>query len=321
MTAYRRRNPEDKVMLVDRTILLLRRIVQGCILLILKASQFSFAAVQLLFTGCFAAAYMMLRIVCCCCFIPFQYLTPNLTEEEKGLVYRLREKAQVPYDAENNDHRRTLCLLYRYAFSEESESLPHSMLSEKWKDVGFQSNDPAKDFRGGGLISLQHLVYYAESNHCTFRRLVNLSQASRYMLALTSIRLTFFMLKYFGLDSKTPLADPQNMETSMRRKLKNLCTFISQETNSSVTNKSLEPRLEGYARLHGLLMDLHFAAWTESTWTCDPGKLRSAEHACQAVFSKVIESKLFDNFELFDRECMQFDVSWLTKDDIGKKVI
>lgn len=46
-----------------------------------------------------------------------------------------------------------------------------SRVSEQWKDLGFQGNDPATDFRGMGLFGLSCLQYPTNHfmymvNHC-----------------------------------------------------------------------------------------------------------------------------------------------------------
>lgn len=40
-----------------------------------------------------------------------------------------------------------------------------SRVSPQWKEIGFQGEDPATDFRGMGILGLQCLLYLAE--HCT----------------------------------------------------------------------------------------------------------------------------------------------------------
>ncbi|KAF7029420.1 hypothetical protein CFC21_041174 [Triticum aestivum] len=33
--------------------------------------------------------------------------------------------------------------------------------SEQWKEMGWQGTDPSTDFRGGGFISLENLLFFA----------------------------------------------------------------------------------------------------------------------------------------------------------------
>jgi hypothetical protein len=37
------------------------------------------------------------------------------------------------------------------------------MISDKWKDIGFQGKDPRTDFRGGGHLSLLGLLYVVDN--------------------------------------------------------------------------------------------------------------------------------------------------------------
>ena len=46
------------------------------------------------------------------------------------------------------------------AFYEEA---PADLKSAKWTQIGFQGQNPRTDFRGGGYLSLQCLVYFAKT--------------------------------------------------------------------------------------------------------------------------------------------------------------
>ncbi|CBI29161.3 unnamed protein product, partial [Vitis vinifera] len=37
-----------------------------------------------------------------------------------------------------------------------------SLKSELWKEMGWQGTDPSIDFRGGGFISLENLIFFAK---------------------------------------------------------------------------------------------------------------------------------------------------------------
>lgn len=72
-----------------------------------------------------------------------------------------------------------------------------SRVSEQWKALGFQGNDPATDFRGMGILGLRHLVYFAEKHGGEWRELLE-SQARRrerqYPVAVAGINLTFMLV-------------------------------------------------------------------------------------------------------------------------------
>jgi ELMO/CED-12 family len=50
---------------------------------------------------------------------------------------------------------------------------------ERWKDAGFQGEDPANDFRGGGIYSLLNLLYMAQNHEETFQRLLTKADGER----------------------------------------------------------------------------------------------------------------------------------------------
>lgn len=76
-------------------------------------------------------------------------------------------------------------------------SLPKSETSPDWTLIGFQGTDPLSDFRGGGLLSLQQLAYFAE-NYKNEVKSIN-SRANHptkgYGWAITGINITVLLIK------------------------------------------------------------------------------------------------------------------------------
>lgn len=64
------------------------------------------------------------------------------------------------YDASSARHVGLLRRLWAACFP-DADFEPQS---PRWKTIGFQHTDPASDFRGGGLLSLRALVYFAEKH-------------------------------------------------------------------------------------------------------------------------------------------------------------
>lgn len=58
----------------------------------------------------------------------------------------------------------------------KSEASPFAAVSERWKEMGWQSDDPSRDFRGGGFLSLECLVTFAEERTDLFHQLLAASQ-------------------------------------------------------------------------------------------------------------------------------------------------
>eukprot|EP00891_Asterochloris_glomerata_P005132 jgi/Astpho2/5132/gw1.00073.40.1_t len=85
------------------------------------------------------------------------------------------QRAAVPYDAEDPEHKALLRELWEAAFPGEEFAVP----SRRWKDMGWQGTDPATDFRGGGLMALQNLVYMAHRKPQLFDTLLHKKQGER----------------------------------------------------------------------------------------------------------------------------------------------
>jgi ELMO domain-containing protein len=58
-------------------------------------------------------------------------------------------------------------------------SRPCEVPSEQWKDMGWQGTDPATDFRSGGLLALQNLLYLAEERPQLYHALLHKTQGDR----------------------------------------------------------------------------------------------------------------------------------------------
>lgn len=70
------------------------------------------------------------------------------TDEELAVSLRVRARMQTQFDLQNPQHAALLSQLEKAC-----DGLP-------WQLVGFQSPNPATDFRGGGLLSLENILYF-----------------------------------------------------------------------------------------------------------------------------------------------------------------
>ncbi len=91
---------------------------------------------------------------------------PLLAEDEDGpaddhelslTLDALREIAMEPYDYESSEHESILVALWDSAFPEVF-ALP----SARWKELGFQGNDPRTDLRGAGIMGLRHFLEFMQ---------------------------------------------------------------------------------------------------------------------------------------------------------------
>lgn len=111
--------------------------------------------------------------------LPFhRQVAPQISLLEQDRLAGLRQRAAVPYNAEAEEHQAALQTLWRVAFGDELD-FPVGIKHPKWKDMGWQGEDPGTDFRGAGFISLQALLWMAQRQPDTFFLLMHKAQGTR----------------------------------------------------------------------------------------------------------------------------------------------
>ncbi|KAF7048473.1 hypothetical protein CFC21_057229, partial [Triticum aestivum] len=89
--------------------------------------------------------------------------------QEERLKF-LRQRLNVPFDCSAVKHQDALKELWRLAYP--NRELP-PLKSDLWKEMGWQNSDPATDFRSGGFMSLENLIYFARNYPDSFHRLLH----------------------------------------------------------------------------------------------------------------------------------------------------
>lgn len=132
--------------------------------------------------------------------------TPLLSREIEGradVFDTWNEKVHARYSHEKDGH--LLERLWNAAWSAGDEvPVPQqglfktTYISDGWVALGFQSDDPSRDFRGGGVLSLACLVYMAESAPDVFHRLMAKADGVRsdyeYPFAASCISVVFSLI-------------------------------------------------------------------------------------------------------------------------------
>ncbi|PON80647.1 ELMO domain containing protein [Parasponia andersonii] len=120
----------------------------------------------------------------------------------------LRQRLEVPFDGSCLEHQDALMQLWRLAYP--TKELP-SLKSELWKQMGWQGSDPSTDFRGGGFISLENLIFFAQKYPESFQRLLHKQDGTRaeweYPFAVAGINISFMLAQMLDLQSGTPTSD------------------------------------------------------------------------------------------------------------------
>ncbi|XP_011620680.1 ELMO domain-containing protein A isoform X1 [Amborella trichopoda] len=129
------------------------------------------------------------------------YLSPLQEERLRNLQQRL----EIPFDGSCLDHQDALRQLWRLAYP--SRELP-SLKSELWKEMGWQGTDPSTDFRGGGFISLENLIFFAKKYPESFQRLLHKEEGKRaeweYPFAVAGINISFMLTQMLDLQTGRP---------------------------------------------------------------------------------------------------------------------
>ncbi|XP_058750678.1 uncharacterized protein LOC131623681 [Vicia villosa] len=132
-------------------------------------------------------------------------LPPPLSPVQEERLRNLRQRLEVPFDGSKTEHQEALLLLWRLAYPDRE--LP-SLKSDLWKEMGWQGSDPSTDFRGGGFISLENLIFFAQKYPASFQRLLLKQDGDRaeweYPFAVAGINISFMLVQMLDLQSVHP---------------------------------------------------------------------------------------------------------------------
>ncbi|XP_052170806.1 uncharacterized protein LOC127787017 isoform X3 [Diospyros lotus] len=132
-------------------------------------------------------------------------LSFDLTPAQEECLQRLQNHIDVAYDGSIQEHQEALRALWNAAFPEEQFC---GLISEQWKEMGWQGKDPSTDFRGGGFISLENLLYFARNFPKSFQDLLRKQEGDRaiweYPFAVAGVNITFMLIQMLDLEAVKP---------------------------------------------------------------------------------------------------------------------
>ncbi|KAK4432004.1 ELMO domain-containing protein A [Sesamum alatum] len=128
-----------------------------------------------------------------------------LSPLQEARLRNLKQRLSVPFDGTSSEHQDALRQLWRLSYPDRK--LP-SLKSEAWKEMGWQGSDPSTDFRGGGFISLENLIFFAKTYPEAFQNLLHKRDGERseweYPFAVAGINVSFMLVQMLDLHSGNP---------------------------------------------------------------------------------------------------------------------
>lgn len=79
----------------------------------------------------------------------------------------------MQFDESRDEHMKLLTRLWHACFAGESFQ---GVVSERWKEIGFQYKNPLTDLRSIGVMGLEHLLFYAQTYSQNFLRKAQVQQ-------------------------------------------------------------------------------------------------------------------------------------------------
>ncbi|OVA11297.1 Engulfment/cell motility [Macleaya cordata] len=132
-------------------------------------------------------------------------LSFDLTPSQEECLQKLQRRIEANYDSSNPEHQEALRALWNASFPGEEL---RDLISEQWKEMGWQGKDPATDFRGGGFISLENLLFFATTFPKSFQDLLQKQEGNRamweYPFAVAGVNITFMLIQMLDLEAVKP---------------------------------------------------------------------------------------------------------------------
>lgn len=138
-----------------------------------------------------------------------KFLNFPLTPVQEQRLLKLQERLGVAFDETRFDHQASLLALWNLSFPKVKLK---SLISNQWKEMGWQGVNPSTDFRGCGFISLENLLFFAKTYPASFHRLLYKQGGNRatweYPFAVAGINVSFMLIQMLDLYSAKPKCIP-----------------------------------------------------------------------------------------------------------------
>ncbi|EGC30053.1 hypothetical protein DICPUDRAFT_50960, partial [Dictyostelium purpureum] len=121
----------------------------------------------------------------------------KIIAKQTQTIKMLYQKKSTLYDSNNPEHEEYLKQLWNLLFPGEE----FQKKSPLWKQFGFQSDDPSRDFRGMGIMGLLNLTYLVEHH---FDWVYNILKEDRdYPFAVAGINISNLIFEVFQINEES----------------------------------------------------------------------------------------------------------------------
>ncbi|CAN0896139.1 ELMO domain-containing protein A [Linum grandiflorum] len=129
----------------------------------------------------------------------------NMTPHQEERLRRLKHRMKVNFDTSRTDHQAALRALWSATYPDEQLC---GLISDQWKEMGWQGKDPSTDFRGAGFISLENLLFFSKTFTTSFQALLKKQGGTRsaweYPFAVAGVNITFMIMQMLDLEATKP---------------------------------------------------------------------------------------------------------------------
>ncbi|RWW23646.1 hypothetical protein BHE74_00053642 [Ensete ventricosum] len=116
----------------------------------------------------------------------------NLTPSQEECLRRLQSRTVIAYDSSKKEHQEALWALWYYAYPGVEL---RGLVSNQWKEMGWQGKDPSTDFRYRYLFSLQ------KSFQALLRKQEGVRAMWEYPFSVAGVNITFMLIQMFDLQA------------------------------------------------------------------------------------------------------------------------
>jgi len=117
----------------------------------------------------------------------------KITAKQSQNIKYLHQQKLIAYDNTNEEHEIYLKQLWSLLYPNQE----YQKKSTLWKDFGFQSDDPTRDFRGMGLLGLLNLIHLVKNHRKWVDETLALNRD--YPFAVAGINISNLLFEIFQI--------------------------------------------------------------------------------------------------------------------------